>query len=826
MTGRLYAPLICLWVGLVGFAAVSLPSETFAQETQAAPDYSAWSKIAKEAEDTLSAARVPTAALETLRAQIVEWRSRFDAERKEGAPQIEAAQDQLTALGAVPEGGGPEAPGIAKRRQELVESLAELQAPVLAADEAFQRADGLIRQADALVRERQARELLRLLPTPLNPLHWPSGNAVLLQGLKTLKAEVATSWQDEARRAEMRNKLPAILASLVAAILLMWRGAGFMERLSRRLQMRATLRGRTLVSALVSLGQVVVPTLGMTLVLVALVISTIPGPRLLALAGALPLAAFAFFFARWLASWLFANEETGGQPIQSIRLTDRPSEARFLVSILGLVSAAEIVRRAFTTEVRPPLSQAAQAVWLAPLVCVAAVFLFRLGLLLRRQVADDAAGGEALLFRSRMIGYAGNLIMAVAILAPILALVGYVVAANALIWPMINSMALIGSIILLQRFLTDVYILVTRSGSEGREALIPVLTGFVLALLSLPIFALIWGARGADLSEIWTRFQQGVQFGQTTVSPIAVLTLIVVFVLGYMITRVMQGAMRSQILPRTQLSKGAQTAAVSGLGYVGIFLAALAAITTAGIDLSGLAIVAGALSVGIGFGLQNVVQNFIAGIILLVERPISDGDWIEVGDKSGTVKQISVRSTRIITADQSEVVVPNGDFISGVVTNWTRENLQSRLIVPVTVAMGSDTRKVEQILRDIIDDQPLALIDPPPQVLLVSIGPVGINFELRAILSDLNFRMPTLSAINHAILERFAEAGIEIPMVLEEVQAGGVGLPRPRRAPSAVVEEGAKPAPKAPAKKRAGKKVPAGAINNDPASDPDERREN
>jgi len=772
--------VLTLVFGLATPGALVSPAQA-QQSMNDGPDYEAWENLAERVESALESGEVSTQILEDLRKLIADGRQRFIEAQGTNSSTIRTVRDQLAALGPAPE-DGTEPEEIAQQREELNRRLARLEAPVRTAELAQRRAEGLIGAIDEVIRARQTAELLRLGPTPFNPKFWPQAVSSTFNLFDRIRSEVVQTWERPVGKSVFKDNLPAVIALVVIGAVLLARGRAWSVRVMRGMQKDEPSAGRWITSFLISLGEWILPYAGLYALVSAVHATGLTGRNGdVVLENLLP-AAFIYFAARWLAQRVFPRHEPRG----AVLCLDEACRyyGRLYGSALALVLAAFHFITALAQDVR--WTEPVTNVVTFPLVVLNALLLWRIARLLRQHSLASAAvpGGEADLSDriTRILAFA---LTALAFVSPVLAAIGYMNAAEALLLPTSLSLVLLAALMVLQRFVAEIYVLLT-GGRSSDESLVPVLVGFFLILLSLPVFALIWGARPAQLRETWTKITEGVTVGGTTISPVIFLTLALVFALGLLMTRLIQGALKTTILPKTRLDTGGRNAVVSGVGYVGIFLAAIIAITSAGIDLSSLAIVAGALSVGIGFGLQNIVSNFVAGIILLIERPIGEGDWIEVGGKHGYVKAISVRSTRIETFDRTDVIVPNADFVSGTVTNYTRGNTVGRVIVPVGVAYGSDTRKVERILREIAEDHPLVLMNPAPTIMFRGFGPSSFDFEIRAILRDVNWMLNVHSDMNHEIAKRFAEEGIEIPFPQQEIyvrkEAAPTGSPSARAA--------------------------------------------
>ena len=298
------------------------------------------------------------------------------------------------------------------------------------------------------------------------------------------------------------------------------------------------------------------------------------------------------------------------------------------------------------------------------------------------------------------------------------------------------------------------------------------LTGLAIWAGLAYVLLLVWDVSDTILLQIHTLLTQGFTLGNLTIVPVKLGTALLTIALIILFGGWVRNRLENRWLKKTDMERGAREALVTITGYVFVALAFLAGLGVAGFEFQNLAIIAGALSVGIGFGLQNIVNNFISGLILLFERPIKTGDWVVVGDTEGYVKRIRIRSTQIQTFDRADVIVPNSELISSQVTNWMLKDERGRLRLPVGVAYGSDTARVKEILERIASEHPQVVNDgslPKPYVLFRGFGDSALDFELRAFVRNVDNRLRILSDLNFATDAAFREAGIEIPFPQRDV---------------------------------------------------------
>lgn len=243
-----------------------------------------------------------------------------------------------------------------------------------------------------------------------------------------------------------------------------------------------------------------------------------------------------------------------------------------------------------------------------------------------------------------------------------------------------------------------------------------------------------------------------------------VLTLILSFVALFVISEWVRRFLVKQVLKKTQIANGTKESIGTMVKYLIIVGGFFSILQTNGIDLSAFGVLAGAIGVGIGFGLQNITNNFISGLIILFEQPIKVGDRIEVGDVSGDVVKISARATTVVTNDNISIIVPNSQFIDSAVINWSHNEHKIRFNFPVGVSYKEDPEKIKSILIDIAKANPGVLENPLPDVLFDSYGDNSLNFNLRIWTSDYVNKPKVLqSQLYYAIFKRFTAEKIEIP---------------------------------------------------------------
>ncbi|MFN3154274.1 DUF3772 domain-containing protein [Marivita cryptomonadis] len=426
-------------------------------------DYTAWEQVASRAETAIESRDASTEALEALRSDVSSYRDRLLGLQNAGDPRLSTLQSQLEALGPAPEDGS-EPEEISQRRQELQRQITQLQAPLLRAEEAYSRADGLINAIDEIIRSRETERLLQRDSGPLDPRLWGPAVTSLFVPFNEIASEVKDNWSNEVRRKALLDQLPVILLLFGMSVLLVFRAPKLIDRLGSWLRAK-TRRGTGVWSTLLSLLRLLLPTGGLLLFVLAFNMSGLLGTRGTQIIFVLPLMLFVVLVARWLAAETFSSDDD----INTIALSQqRRTEARYYVNSLSWLLALNTFF-AYLIEIGE-LANETQVVLGFVIHLLCGLILFRLGQILRHtgpQTEPGAMGGAdevaQLSFPSRLARLTGQGAMLVGVVGPLLSAIGYFNIAEALIFPTILTLGLFALLLMLQRLIRDLYHLFTGS---------------------------------------------------------------------------------------------------------------------------------------------------------------------------------------------------------------------------------------------------------------------------------------------------------------------------------------------------------------------------
>lgn len=353
-----------------------------------------------------------------------------------------------------------------------------------------------------------------------------------------------------------------------------------------------------------------------------------------------------------------------------------------------------------------------------------------------------------------------------------ISLFGYPELATFIFNRFIASVLFIGAFVIVRRFISDLLrrsIVFWIKTFKLRKQLLSK-ADFLMTLLVTPLLVLfliyslltLWGMPGAFMLQAVKKLVFGFKVGGINISLISIVTGLLVFLISLTLVKMMKNRLSNNLLNRINMDEGIKHSLISGLSFTGFIISAILAIVAMGVDLSNLAVIAGALSVGIGFGLQDVIKNLVSGIILLFERPFKVGDWVLIGGEEGKIKQINIRSTEVETFNKASVIIPNATLISSSLTNLTHGNNWQRQSITVGVSYDSDAEQVTKLLLECARSCKKVMKVPAPYVLFKNFGESSLDFELRIYVSDIWSGWSAGSDVRYEILRRFREANINI----------------------------------------------------------------
>lgn len=727
-----------------------------------------WNSTLDNIDSRLTDPAINENAIEAVRNELNDLRTHIEAYIREQRPNLPELEARLQKLGDAPaEGDPPEPQPVADQRAELKKSIGDLTGALKAAGEALVRLDALSSRAREQRRAIFESRTLERGRTPLSPFLWRDIAKDAPLGL-TRMSFMLSHWWDGLQNQNL------FLGIILAAIALWGALSVFARYRIRRLRRwaapelppewrRAASAGRVILLRIlptVAAGGFLYFGLSEAGLLSPaaerLVIAAIASLIIIATVQAVTKTALAIVRPKW----------------RLLKLSDPAARKLYArLMILAAIYGIDFFISAASQAAFMPFSVSVGQSFISS-VLIAALIISIL-----RIKEDRGAGAEPSPIGPSYIRIP-LLFIALTILGT--ALIGYVSLARFIAGQLIvtSTILIIAYLLIIwvsafgqslsdERTVAGTWIQTSFGLNErGRERLsLPVILVLKAAIIIgvVPFILLLWGFDWHDIASWVRQALFGFEIGGLHISITSIIVALILFVLGYTAAKFFQGWLDRYVLERASVDPGVRDSVRTGVGYFGVVLAALLAVSYLGLDFSNLAIVAGALSVGVGFGLQSIVNNFVSGLILLAERPIKAGDWIIVGGHEGIVRKISVRSTEIETFDRANVVIPNSMLISDTVKNWTLHNDTGRMPIAVGVHYDSDPEKVRDILLEVARQHPQVLSVPEPFVFFEDFGDSALNFILFVYLANVNRSFAVRTDLRIAILKAFRQNGIEIP---------------------------------------------------------------
>ena len=707
-------------------------------------------------------------------------------------PNLQAIEARLKQLGPAPEGGEDkaapvEAEAVTRDREQQQQALADVQGVVKQAQLLALRADEIVKSIGDRRRARFTKELLERSRSVFDPTLWLATFEAIPRLFNAFGLLLGDWFRLlAARGVETAAVLGGTLLASFAVIALTRRRLAALTIREGDVAAPSIL-ARSAKAVGIVLLNVAAPVVSVIAIAQALDTFDLSPSRISALLGALALGLGGAASIYGVGLALLAP---GKPQWRMIGIGD--AAAQTLQTILIAVAVTHGVGLVLTRLLDILFAPVGPVIAVTGLVALVETMLVMLAL---RTVAraltgedDDPAAAPAKAETGRSVLWRWIVPLAwIATTAAVAATaVGYVALAHFMATQIIRAGVLLGMLYVLLLFAdeaivatfrpqTALGVLLTRSMGFSRETVEQigvVLSGLVRLVLIAAAGLLVlipWGVSSNDVfAEARTAFF-GFKIGGLTFSLSTVLAALVLLMIGIAVTRGIQGWLDTRFLPRTRLDAGLKNSIRTATGYAGFVLAVMLAFSAAGLDLQNLAIVAGALSVGIGFGLQSIVNNFVSGLILLVERPIKAGDLVEIGKDKGFVRKINVRSTEIETGDRASLIVPNSSLISGNVKNWMHRDLTGNAVVNVGVTYEADPEKVREILLTAAKAHRLVLPFPAPSAFFTAFGESSLEFRLVCTVGNVNDGFGVESDLRFDIVKRLRESGIDIPFAQRDL---------------------------------------------------------